>query len=94
MITKQQFDALLDMVQINLNDQEYEQMFHQMEDIMWFIDMIKEIPFDTLTVWNAHDSDPYISLIDRSYINQTIDLSWSHHPLINNMLQLRFKKES
>lgn len=92
MIAKQQFDILLDMVQIRLDDREYEQIFHQMGDIMWFLDTIKDVPSDSLTVADSSDMDHSLSLVDRDYTNQTIDLSWSHHPFINNMIQLRFKK--
>ena len=45
MITKQQFDKLLGMVMIDLKDQEYERVYHQMDSIMSFIDILNEVSF-------------------------------------------------
>lgn len=92
MITKQQFDKLLGMVMIDLKDQEYERVYHQMDSIMSFIDILNEVSFDTLEGDSHKNVVGTVSIVDRDYPHQSIDLSWSHHPLINNMIQLKFKQ--
>jgi Asp-tRNA(Asn)/Glu-tRNA(Gln) amidotransferase C subunit len=43
MITKPQFDKLLDMVMLDLEDEEYTKIYNQMDQIIGFVDKLNEL---------------------------------------------------
>ncbi|MFA7284556.1 MAG: aspartyl/glutamyl-tRNA amidotransferase subunit C [Candidatus Absconditabacterales bacterium] len=86
-ITTTQFDRLLEMTMLSLDDQQYEMYLRQMDQIIGYMDTLKQV--DTTSVSTTFAAG--VSL-DRDYHANTIGLSSVQHPITGNMLQIKFKR--
>lgn len=86
-ITTDQFDRLLEMTMLSLDDQQYEIYLRQMDQIIGYMDILKQV--DTIDALTVHS---YAVNPDREYHTNTIDLSSAQHPMTGNMLQIKFKR--
>lgn len=90
MITTHEFDKLLNLVMLDLTDQEYEMYMKQMDQIIGYMDKLKELDIEK-TANNYQLPAGKISL-DRNYKTNTIWLSNVAHPITGNMIQIKFKR--
>lgn len=76
------------MTMLSLDTSTYEQMYHQMEGILTFVDTLNEIQLPD----HVEPINNYRSL-DREYVDHHIDLMQNvEHPIANNMIQIKFKR--
>ncbi len=97
-ITTKEFDKLLNMTMLSLDDREYDMYLRQMDQIIWFMDKLKELDIKAESVklnstFGPADTEGenWISL-DRDYHTSTIWLSNVQHPISGNMVQIKFKR--
>lgn len=88
-LTKEQFDRLLELVMLDLEEQEYKTMFNQTDQIIGFIDKLNEVEIYEASGQFAETAK--ISL-ERKYATNTIGLTNVEHPVTGNMVQIKFKR--
>lgn len=86
-ITTAQFDRLLEMTMLSLDDQQYEMYLRQMDQIIWYMDILKQVDTASSSVQLTNTTS-----LDRDYHTNTIGLSSAQHPITGNMLQIKFKR--
>ena len=86
MITKEEFDKLLNLVMLDLNDDEYQMYMRQMGQIIGYMDKLKSLQL------SATGYQQQATSLDRDYKKNTIWLSNVAHPIAGNMVQIKFKR--
>jgi beta-xylosidase len=91
MITKPQFDKLLDMVMLDLEDEEYTKIYNQMDQIIGFVDKLNELDLKANTTERV-DITKKALVVNTNLIPNKIWLSNVQHPITWSMIQIKFKR--